>query len=296
MMMKLVAGLVAALTTVVSAFADNATLIPGQFAPGWVKSGEILRFVKNDLYGHIDGGAELFHEFGFDELVMQRYSKGEQELSLEIYVMSSAESALGIYLKMCGKEKPNPAIKTRHTANRMQFTLLKSNYFIQVNNTHGDSAVVPDMVILANRVTDKIPAGRPVTLFNVLPREDAQELVTGSELLVRGQYGLQPIFTFGRGDILMLNGEVFGVVADYADSAGVTWTRLLIEYPDTNRASVAFDNLVAKLDSTLVIQSRTAGWFSFKDYQSEYGCAALTGKLLDIHLHLPRDPAVPKSR
>ncbi len=294
MMMKLVAVLAAAMTVVASAFADNVALIPDQFAPGWVKNEAMLRFVKNDLYGHIDGGAELFHELGFDELLMQRYTRGEQELSLEIYVMSSTESALGIYLTMCGKEEPNPAIKTRHTANRTQFTFLKSNYFIQINNIYGDSAIVPDMVLLANRVIDKIPVGKSVTLFNILPKEDARDLVAGSELLVRGQYGLQPIFTFGPGDILMLNGEVFGVVADYANSAGVTWTRLIIDYPDTTRAKAAFDNLVAKLDNTLVVQNRSSGRFSFKDYQSEYGSAVLTSKLLDIHLHLPRDPALLK--
>jgi hypothetical protein len=292
-MMKFVAMLAAVMILVTSAFADNTVLIPDEFAPGWTKSESLLRFVKNDLYGHIDGGAELFHELGFDELLVQRYMKGEQELSLEIYVMSSPESALGIYLTKCGKEKRNPAIKARHTANRTQFTLLKSNYFIQINNTYGDSAVVPDMVTLANRVIETIPEGKSVNLFGILPKED---LVTGSELLVRGQYGLQPIFTFGPGDILMLNGQVFAVVADYANSAGLTWTRLMIDYPDTTRAKAAFDNLVAKLDNTLVVQSRSIDRFSFKDYQSKYGSAVLTGKLLDIHLHLPRDPAAPKSR
>ena len=294
MKMKSIAVLAVAMFVVASAFADNAALIPDEFVPGWAKSEGMLRFVKNDLYGHINGGAELFHEFGFDELLVQRYTKGEQELSLEIYVMSSTESALGIYLTMCGKEKPNPAIKTRHTANRTQFTLLKNNYFIQINNFYGDSAIVPDMVMLANRVIDKIPVGKPVTLFDILPKEDAKDLVAGSELLVRGQYGLQPIFTFGRGDILMLNGEVFGVIADYTNSSGATWTRLIIDYPDTSRAKAAFDNLVAKLDKTLVIQNSSASRLSFKDYQSEYGSAVLTGKLLDIHLHLPRDPALPK--
>jgi hypothetical protein len=293
-MMKMsVVALAVAISLVASAFADNAALIPDQFAAGWSRSEAMLRFVKNDLYGHIDGGAELFHELGFDELLVQRYTKGEQELSLEIYVMSSTESALGIYLTKCGKEKPNPAVKTRHTANRTQFTLLRCNYFIQINNTYGDSAVVPDMITLANAVIEKIPEGKPVTLFGVLPKED---MVTGSELLVRGQYGLQPIFTFGPGDILMLNGEVFAAVADYANSAGVTWTRVMIDYPDTARAKAAFDNLVAKLDSTLVVQSRSTNRFSFKDYQSKYGSAVLNGKILDIHLHLPRDPTAPKSK
>jgi hypothetical protein len=285
--------LAAVIALVASAFADNAALIPDQFAPGWNKSEAMLRFVKNDLYGHIDGGAELFHELGFDELLVQRYTKGEQELSLEIYVMSSNESALGIYLTKCGKERPNPAVKARHTANRTQFTLLRSNYFIQINNTYGDSAIVPDMTTLANRVIERIPEGKPVTLFGLLPKED---LVPGSALLVRGQFGLQPIFTFGPGDILMLNGEVFGVVADYKNKTGVTWTRLLIDYPDTARAQTAFDNLVAKLDNTLVVQHRSADRFSFKDYQSKYGSAVLTGKLLDIHLHLPSDPSAPKSK
>jgi len=294
-MMKALAVLAVAVTVLATASVDNASLIPDRPGPGWTKSEAMLRFVKNDLYGHINGGAELFHELGFDELLVQRYAKDEQELSLEIYVMSSSESALGIYLTKCGKEKPNPAVRTRHTADRMQFSLLRGNCFIQINNTTGDSVVAPDMVLLTNQVIDRIPEGKPTALFDILPEDEAEHLVYGSELLVRGQYGLQPIFTFGPGDILMLGGEVFGVVADYTDSDGLSWTRLMIDYPDTTRARAAFENLVAKLDNTLVIQSHSADRFTFKDYQSEYGSAMLTGKLLDIHLHLPRDPAPRKS-
>ena len=73
-----------------------ADIIPPKdnFVKGWVKSGQTLRFTKNDLYGHINGGAELFLEFGFNELLVQRYEKGGEEITLEIYILWTALTPL----------------------------------------------------------------------------------------------------------------------------------------------------------------------------------------------------------
>jgi len=89
---------------------------------GWVKSERLLRFEKNNLFDYIDGGAELFLEFGFDKLLVQRYKrvggKGDEEIAVEIYEMESPESALGIYLIKTGKETPIKAIKSRNSRHR----------------------------------------------------------------------------------------------------------------------------------------------------------------------------------
>jgi len=62
---------------------------PGdEFAPGWRRYQTPMVFSAKDLYGYIDGGAELFFEFGFSELTVQRYRCGERELSLDLYRMT----------------------------------------------------------------------------------------------------------------------------------------------------------------------------------------------------------------
>ena len=43
--------------------------------PGWRRSGQERLFVGAALYQHINGGAELYHQHGFDRLAVQDYAK-----------------------------------------------------------------------------------------------------------------------------------------------------------------------------------------------------------------------------
>ena len=46
--------------------------------PGWQRKGAERLFAGAALYQHIDGGAELYNQFGFDRLVVQDYVKDAQ--------------------------------------------------------------------------------------------------------------------------------------------------------------------------------------------------------------------------
>jgi len=260
-------------------------------APGWVKSERAFRFEKSNLYDYIDGGAELFLEFGFDRLLVQRYkrvdAKREDEIALEVYAMESSEAALGIYLTKCGKETPIRGIKARNTGDRYQFCIVKGDCFIQVNNFSGDETLLHVMVKLAQRTLATIPKGHPVKLLNRLPKKD---LVAGSGLIIRGPYALQPIFTFGRGDVLQLGGRVFGVTGDYVGASGDIYTRIFIFYPESKAALAAFENLVNNLDPYLEIIRRWERGFSFKDYRDKFGIVELKGDVMRIEINLPEKP------
>lgn len=55
-------------------------------------------YVGDDLFGLINGGAELYHEYGFVEVVSAGIHAGsEKELRAEIYDMGSSNAAWGIY-------------------------------------------------------------------------------------------------------------------------------------------------------------------------------------------------------
>jgi hypothetical protein len=273
------------MTTVVSA--QDLTLPGDDFVPGWKKSLRALRFEESDLFNYINGGAELFHEFGFEELFVQRYTKDENEISLEVYRMESPESALGIYLMKCGFETQIPGIGARHTGNKLQFTIVKGDYFLQANNYNGDEALMPVMVSLCQQVLATISEGDPVELLEYLPEEN---FVPGSGLIIRGPYGLQPIYTFGEGDIFRLGGEVFGVVGDYRINGDV-FSRIIIPYPKESQAKAAFRNLALNLDPFLeVLESWDTG-IIFEDFQGKFGIVLLKNRTLEITINLKDNPA-----
>jgi hypothetical protein len=262
-------------------FPENA------FSPGWDKAENVEKFKANNLYGHINGGAELFLEFGFQELQVQRYSKNDFELNLEIYHMENPTAALGIYLMKCGKETPLPGLATRNTGNAYQITAVKGDCFFQVNNFSGEADFFPVMKTALEFILDQIPATAPIKIFELLPHENR---VVGSEKLIRGPYALQPIFTFGDGDVLLLNREIFAVFGDYQFPDGAQFSRLIIPYPDSGRATAALKNLFANLDPYLTVLQKNDTGFIFQDFQKKYGVVSLTNSLLEIKIGLPALP------
>jgi hypothetical protein len=269
--------------------AAAVVLPPDGFAPGWTRAGKPQVYRETDLFNSIDGGAELFLEFGFTQLTVQFYAREFFELALEVYEMESPESALGVYLLKAGKEAPVKGIDARNTGDRYQITLVRDKWFVHVNNADGLPGAVPAMSILAEKLLASIPKGKPVTLFDTLPREG---LIPGSERIFRGPYALQSLYTFGPGDILLQKGRIFGVAGDYRGPEGGTVTRIFVTYPDISAAEAAFDHLRQNLDSYLVVVEKYAQGFVFHDFQDKYGQVLLRGRGLEIRVNLPTKPVI----
>jgi len=255
------------------------------FAPGW-SFGERLVFEGGALYDFIDGGADLYLEFGFKRVLVQRYVKGDSELTLEAYEMADADAALGIYLMKCGIETPVADVPARNTGEPAQLTILKGRYFLHINSFGPGANLLPEMVRLAGRALDAVPDERPGRHLDRLPVEG---LIPGSARLIRGPYALQSIVTLGEGDILLLGGRLTAVAADYRAEGG-SWTLLLVPYPDEAASASALAHLRANLDSYLEIVREEVGGFVFKDFKSRFGAVGRNGPVLEIRLNLVRPP------
>lgn len=270
--------------------AAEIVLPSDNFFPGWKRSGPSVTFIKTDLFNHIDGGAELFLEFGFEKVAIQHYKKGSAELTLEAYEMELPESALGVYLMKCGRETPFSEIPARNSSEAAQATILRGRCFLLINNFSGGAELQPAMIALAKAALAKIPdvpaSGR---LFELLPPKDR---LAGSERLIRGPVVLQPYYTFGEGDILQLEGKVFGIAANYREAPEAVYTRFVIPYPDEIRAGAVYRNLLANLDPYLKVLETREGAFVFADYREKFGLVELKGAALDIRVNLSLRPKI----
>lgn len=266
----------------------DAALLPPDGALGpWKKIGDPRVFARADLYGYIDGGAELFFEFGFQQLTQQKYQAGANQIVVDFYRMRDPIAATGVYLMKCGNETPAPALADWNTINRYQLMFVRDRFFVIVNNVTGAAAVAPDMEKLASVVASKLPASRPLAELTRLPPSG---LVKGSVRLIRGPYGFQAIFTLGEGDILLLDGQITAIAADYADPARGSWTCVEVNYPTATAAASAMANLQARLDSYLTTLSKTPNRLVFRDYEKKFGEATLQGQRLSLTLHLRKQP------
>jgi hypothetical protein len=270
--------------------APSAILPASGAVSGWERAGETGVFPGADLYGHINGGAEVFLELGFDRLEVQRYASGDDELSVELYHMADPEAALGIYLMKCGDETPDPAIDARHTVSDLQVHLVKGTVYATVSNLSGADGAAAALVPFAAEMAASIEPAPAAGVLAVLPEDD---LIPGSERIVRGPFTLGALYTLGDGDVLRLGETGATAVAAQYGAEDAPVTRIVARYDDSATARSAFEHVVANLDSYLEPVQEGDQRLVFKDYADQYGVVTLDGSTHDVQVHLPEPPAEP---
>lgn len=211
-------------------------ILPPSGFHGWKLDGKPRTYSNENLYNHIDGGAEPFLELGFESCEVRRYFKGKLELTTEIYRMSDPAAALGIYLMQCGTEAPDPGLKERHTASENQLTLIRGRHLLRFTGRPGASPKRDVFLAFARYVADRVPAsGEP----GILARVPAEGVVPGSLRIVRGPITLQALAPPFPPERLPFGAGVTGVAADVRTEDGVVRTVLALEYADPAAASAA---------------------------------------------------------
>ena len=138
--------------------ADLADLLPGDGVPeGWSRSGETLIFEGNELYGHINGGAEVYHAQGFVVLIVQDYTRDDMEVRVEIYDMGSADGAAGIFGENTAGLQTDSSFGVASSLDDYQVIFHKGQYYVSVTNYTGGEAEKAAMASLAKATAEAIP-------------------------------------------------------------------------------------------------------------------------------------------
>jgi hypothetical protein len=257
------------------------------FLPGWRRSDPPETYGPAALSNVIDGGAELFLEMGFVDLRVQKYRDDGAEIAVEAYRMDGAAAALGIYLLKCGRETPVPGIGARNSGDRFQIALVKNDHFVFVNSFSGRGELLPVMTEIARRLALAIPEDGTVRELDLLP---ADNRLPGSELLLRGPYSLQAVYTLGEGDVLQLGGKTFAAAASYREPAGMSYTLIAAPYADEAAARRVFAGLRGRLDPYLQVLGAGGDFFIFRDFQNLFGRAEVRGNRILIRVKLAQMP------
>ncbi len=83
---------------------DMPVLIPGEI-PG-LEIRRVESFAGKALYGHIDGGADLYYEYGFERLSVQELRLNHESYFAEVYRMNDSGGAFGIFSVSHGECAP----------------------------------------------------------------------------------------------------------------------------------------------------------------------------------------------
>ncbi|MCX6234187.1 MAG: hypothetical protein NT175_05595 [Bacteroidetes bacterium] len=169
--------------------------------PKDISGGTIVRssvYEGNALWGYIDGGADIYLEYGFLRVFVQEIDWQGKVIKIDVFEMSDKEAALGIFSLHRNNCETIDSLPVQHCYNPYQLIILKGCYYISIIISKPQNQQI--MVLLARIVTDKIPDDT-IIFPDLLTNEPLKQHL--------------PLLRFFRGKIGLMNGypqfeELFG--------------------------------------------------------------------------------------
>lgn len=140
----------------------------------------------NSLWGYIDGGADLYLEYGFSKLAAQEILFKTGRYKIDIYKMNNAEAAFGIF-SITKFKCSDKSIGKYSCVTEYQITAAKGSYYISVTNEKGSAEEQKFMFNLAEKVLSRI-IGKEYEI----PKQFTKEpYVNGEVKFINGILGVQ---------------------------------------------------------------------------------------------------------
>lgn len=185
-------------------------ILPDAACPEIEIKGEPELYVGDDLFNLINGGAELYHEFGFVEVLATEISISDTtSMKVEIYDMGTPETAWGIYsLTYTSNAKPfMTGVAIRRGEGFAQF--IKDKYMIYIYFDELKSAELQYVAgCLHNKIENSYHAPGLMKAVQV-GRADPERAV-----YFKGNLGLSSIYSFHYKDVF---GYKDGAASIYPD-------------------------------------------------------------------------------
>jgi hypothetical protein len=177
---------------------------------GWAPKGKPQIYKGEDLFLYIDGGAEIFHEYGFRQVITQDYANpAGKTITLDIFEMATSECAYGMYSFKIGAKGKSLPLGQDAALEDYYLNFWKGRCLITITGPDGGPDSLNGVERIGRAVDAKIGLEGPrPALPGVLPKTWAG---AGRTVYVRGILGLQNIFTFFSRDVFLFKE---GVISD----------------------------------------------------------------------------------
>jgi hypothetical protein len=180
---------------------------PGEI-PGWRPRDKPQHYVGEDLFIFIDGGAEIYHEYGFKQVLAQDYvHRAGQTVACEIFEMADAAAAFGIFtFKSSGKGRP-AGVGQDSELEGYYLNFWKGTLLVTVTGHDESPASLDGVVKIAQAADRKIKETSPRPPFaSLLPSEWAGPRFK----YLKGALGLYNVYPFFPGDVFKSKEAVVG--------------------------------------------------------------------------------------
>jgi hypothetical protein len=208
-----------------------AGLVPA--VDGWKEGEERRSFFPESLFEYIDGAAESYLSYDFEELLVAQFVKPgtEANLTLEIYDMGSVRNAFGIFSAERYPENKPVEVGDLGYAENEALNFVVGRYYVKILSFGLEGDPVTTAMDFASRVAGAVKdKGRLPPLLAAFPRAD---LVSQSEKYIKKNFMGHAFLHDGYVATYKIDGqelEAFLVEASSEKEAGGMFESLLDFY------------------------------------------------------------------
>ena len=220
----------------------NPEISLGSEASGWKWDEKEMKYNSKTLFDYIDGAAELYLAYGFQNLTVRRFDKSNQPpITIELFEMASSEDAYGLFSFERQDEAVGIGQESEFGGGLLRFW--KGKYFVSIYADGGGEEVESAILKMGRATANSIPATGPEPkLVNFIPSKDLG-LVDKSVRYLKSHVLLNQRFFIAHQNILNLSRKTEAVLAQYIREKQKTQL-LLIRYPNLKQAGDAYQSFV----------------------------------------------------
>ena len=252
----------------------DAPLSMTRYLPGenelelWRPKGGSQIFVGENLYELIDGGAEIYYEYGFKQVIVQNYQNPDaKSINLAIYEMDNSSSAYGIYTFQSA-EGEEVEVGSEGIRSDYYLQFWKDKFFVTLIASDTEESTSRGLHTIAREVDHRIATHnqRP-SLCNLV----AIESLTPSRIVyMKGPLALSNIYDFSSDDIFGLRE---GVVGNYGE-----FSVFVFKYHSAKESRDRFTNALAKM-------SANPRFDNFAGHNDEYHMIDKRAAIIQMKVH-----------
>ena len=186
------------------------SLLPGiDDIESWSPVDSAKRYAGDDLFDYINGGADIYLEYGFVEVIAMEYANiNNKFVQIEIYQMASNESAYGIYSLNKSPNGEIMEIGNEAVLSDYYMILWKDDYIVNLIGYSSDDETIEGIISLAEIIDIKIEnKGTKPGLMGILPEEG---LIKNENTFIRGNIGLINNYFFAAENIFGIKEGAIG--------------------------------------------------------------------------------------
>ncbi len=237
----------------------------------WRAVGATERHAGADLYAYMDGGAELYLEHGFVELMVRFYERGNDQVSVELYRMKN--SGYGILTVLRSENGEHVQVGDAGFRSGYYVIFSTGRFFCAVTAQSEFADAAQTAVEIGKAVASRLPPPDVVpTRIDLLPEKDR---LVGSDKIIAGPVSLRNV-----------SDALAGLFTGFADGAAARFGREkedsvlagFLRWGSQAQAAAAFKQGGQRASRDKEFRAKSAnGVLSFTDFVGKSGVAVVSG-------------------